>query len=268
MRLLQLSDPHLLADPQGICRGRAPCDQWQHALVQADRQLQAAGLAVDQLLISGDLCQDESWGGYLRLAERLDASPLAALPAPWLLPGNHDHAGLLRAALGRRMVIAPAQLQRGVWRILLLDSHLPGRLEGRLGERQLAWLGDALAREPLQPTLVVLHHPPLPIGEAGLDAIALSDGEALRALLAPLPGLRAVLFGHVHQHWHGWLPQRPATLVPVPLLGCPSTLRSFAAVQPCPLDRAEDPGGRWLALQADGTLQQRLLRWSAAPTPC
>jgi Icc protein len=51
----------------------------------------------------------------------------------------------------------------------------------------------------------------------------------------------------------------------VSLLACPSTLCGFGPVQPCPLGRADDPGGRWLELGAGG-LRQRLLRWPA-PTP-
>lgn len=263
MGLLQLSDPHLLADPRASYRGRQPYSLLQSALWESHRQLQAAGLRPERLLITGDLCQDESWGGYVRLGEGLAASPWASLPPAWLLPGNHDHPQLLRAALGRHLLIAPALAEHGLWRVLLLDSHRPGRVEGALGERQLSWIREQLAREPLRPTLVAVHHPPLPIGDPGLDGIGLRDGEALLAALAPVPGLRAVLFGHVHQHWQGWLPQRPPALEPVPLLGCPSTLCPFGPVQPCPLGRGHDPGGRWLQLTPQGRLEQRLLRWSA-----
>ena len=47
----------------------------------------------------------------------------------------------------------------------------------------------------------------------------------------------------------------------VPLLGCPSTLCPFAAVQPCPLAGERQPGGRLLELGDDGELRQSLLRW-------
>jgi Icc protein len=251
MQLLQLSDPHLLADPQGHYRQRRPFRSLQEALRQVARQ--PHGL----LLISGDLCQDETWQGYIRLRELL-----ASVEVPVaLLPGNHDHPALLRAALGRQAVIAPAVIELGGCRLVLLDSHRSGSVGGWIGPRQLAWLAGQLATAPHNPTLVAVHHPPVPIGDAGMDAIALHDGPALLALLRPVPGVRAVLFGHVHQHWQGWLPDRPAELEPVQLLGCPSTLCAFGPVQPCPLGRAADPGARWLQLDAAGGLQQRLLRW-------
>ena len=57
MRILQLSDPHLVAADQGLVRGRP-------ALAHFERALQLGGaLNPDLMLVTGDLCQDESWGG-------------------------------------------------------------------------------------------------------------------------------------------------------------------------------------------------------------
>lgn len=262
MRLLQLSDPHLLADPEGLVRGRPALAQLRQGLHAALAEL---GGPPDLLLISGDLCHDESWGGYVRLRELL-------VPLGWpvaLLPGNHDHPQLLRAALGRSAWLAPRLLELGGAALLLLDSHRPGCVGGWLGERQLAWIARQLNDLGERPLLVAVHHPPLPIGDPGLDVIALQDGAALLELLRPVPGVRAVLFGHVHQHWQAPLPGRPATLPPVPMLGCPSTLCGFGPVQPCPLGRPHDPGGRLLELGLDRLqrhqpLHQRLLRWVPA----
>jgi Icc protein len=52
-----------------------------------------------------------------------------------------------------------------------------------------------------------------------------------------------------------------------PLLGCPSTLCPFGPIQPCPLDRAEDPGGLLLELGAAGEIRHRLLRWNPPEPP-
>jgi len=262
MRILQLSDPHLHADPAGLCHGRPPLALLRHGLSEALGQLESDGQAPDLLLISGDLCDDESWGGYVRLAELLQEIPLPVA----LLAGNHDHPALLRAALGRRAVVAPALIRLGNGRLLLLDSHRSGDTAGELGTAQLEWLRRQLAAEPPGgglPLLVAVHHPPLAIGDADMDSIGLRDGAALLELLRRVAALRGLVFGHIHQHWQAGFPGRPA----VPLLGCPSTLRSFGPVQPCPLGRPADPGGRWLALGMDGVLRQRLLRWAPLDGP-
>ncbi|MFM7315271.1 MAG: metallophosphoesterase [Cyanobium sp.] len=266
MRLLQLSDPHLLADPAGLCRGRPALALLSHGLRAVHRQLQEQNLLPDRLLISGDLCQDESWGGYRRLEEALADSPFAGLEPPLLLAGNHDHPLALRAALGRRAVVGPALVEVGLWQVLLLDSHLSGRVGGRLGPRQLAWI-DALLPASDHPLLVALHHPPLAIGDADLDAIGLEDGEALLDRLRHSGRWRGLVFGHIHQHWSG--ERRLADdSRGVPLLGCPSTLAPFRAVQACPLGRAGDPGCRLLDLGGDGILRHKLLRWDGpGPLP-
>jgi len=263
MRLLQLSDPHLLGDPRGECRGRLPLPLLRHALHQAHALLEQAGTPADRLLISGDLCQDESWGGYVRLAEAIAASPFADLEPPWLLPGNHDYPGLLRAALGRRALVAPQLVELDGWQVLLLDSHLSGSVAGRLGPRQLAWIEAVLTGSSL-PLLVALHHPPGPIGDSLLDGIALEDGALLLAQLVAHDRCRALVFGHIHQHWSG---VHRAAGRELPLLGCPSTLCPFPAVQPCPLDRPQEPGGRFLELLPDGEIRQTLLRWSLPQAP-
>jgi 3',5'-cyclic-AMP phosphodiesterase len=280
MRVLQLSDPHLLADPGAKLQGRRPLELLQHGLRQAFYQLQASGELPDQLLISGDLCQDESFGGYLRLAEALAASPFADLPPPWLLPGNHDHVLRLRAVLGHRAQLAPALLDQGDWQVLLLDSHRPGCLGGELGAAQRDWIAAALQTDR-RPLLVAVHHPPLAIGDASFDGIRLDDGEALLECLARSQRWRALVFGHVHQHWQGERPWRHGATGPSPaggdgsravhgaalLLGCPSCFCSYGPVQPCPLGRAADPGGRLLELRPSGEIHHRLLRWSEPGSP-
>jgi Icc protein len=60
MRILQLSDPHLLADPDGLCRGRCSLARLREGLRLLLTRLAAAGMPPDRLLLSGDLCQDES----------------------------------------------------------------------------------------------------------------------------------------------------------------------------------------------------------------
>ncbi|MFN6343365.1 MAG: metallophosphoesterase [Cyanobium sp.] len=261
MRLLQLSDPHLLADPAGVYRQRQPWARLRQVLQQAQAEAQNPAPLPDLLLISGDLCQDETWAGYTQLRELLEPWPTPVA----LLPGNHDHPQLLRAALGRRAALAPALLPCGDAWLLLLDSHRHGSIAGWLGAHQLAWLEAQLhqLRHQAQPRplLVAVHHPPLPIGDATMDAIGLRDGEPLLQLLRAAPGLQALLFGHVHQYWQGVLPGREE----VPLLGCPSTLCGFGPVQPCPLGRPDDPGGLWLEASAGASLRHRLLRWAAPP---
>ena len=168
MRILHLSDPHLVAADQGLVRGRP-------ALAHFERALQLGGaLNPDLVLVTGDLCQDESWGGYVRLRRALSQHVRCSVA---LLPGNHDHPLLLDAVLGRTAATAPADLVVKGLRLLLLSSHRVGSAAGALGSLQLQWLAQRLRcseRRDL-PLVVALHHPPIAIGDAGMDAIRLLD---------------------------------------------------------------------------------------------
>lgn len=261
-RLIQLSDPHLVARADGRVRGRSALSLFQKALAQALQE------QPDLLLVTGDCCHDETWCGYVRLRDAVDAAiqqQAARTVCLGFTAGNHDHPQRLRAVLGRHWVVAPGVMDAGCWRLLVVSSHRAGGCAGVIGGVQLSWLNTQLREaETLGKFVVVaLHHPPVPIGDASMDTIGLSDGEQLMDSLKRWPAVRVVLFGHIHQHWKGMAAPRSD----LSLLGCPSTLVSFHPVQPCPLGRAWDPGGRLLDLMEDGSVQERLMRWSACEQP-
>jgi len=252
MRLVQLSDPHIVAFNQRLVRGCNPLLNLQHAIQQAITH------SPDLIVISGDLCHDETWAGYVCIRNQLQRLPGSLECA--LLPGNHDNPLFLQSVFGREALIAPADINIGGIRLILLNSHLSGQVAGQLGPSQLRWLEMCLldTDKSRLPLVVALHHPPVEIGSSWLDELALLDGQQLLELLRPVQELRAVLFGHIHQHWRGLFPARPD----VPLLGCPSTLCSFTAVQSCPFGREDDPGGRLIEIDQNGNFHEMLLRWS------
>ena len=251
MRIVQLSDPHLVASPSGLVRQRPALRHWQKGLEEAMHH------QPDLLLISGDCCHDESWNGYAVLRDSLTALPAGTSVA--IVPGNHDHPQRLRAALGRSASIGPAALNLGPWDVVLLSSHTSGRTDGILGTKQLRWLSAVLqaAEEAKRPVLIGMHHPPVQVGQPAWDRIGLRDAEALHQILHPIKNLRAVVVGHLHQHWQGSLPERPD----VPVLACPSTLCAFDALQPCPQGRSQDPGGRLIEVDEQGSMMTTVLRW-------
>ena len=242
--LVQLTDSHLFADPDGRLLGMNTADSLRrvvdHVLIEQPH--------IDLLLATGDLSQDGSLASYqafLNMAERIPA-PLRAFP------GNHDLHDPLRQIAQGSALLDPV-VDCGAWRIVLLDTAVPNAVHGHLLDEQLKLLADALDDQPQRPALVCLHHHPLPIDSAWMDRIGLDNAEALFAVLDGRPQVRGVLWGHVHQAFDGWRNG-------VRMLGSPSTCVQFAPGSDDFKIGDQAPGYRWLRLHADGELKTGVSR--------
>ncbi|WP_163558911.1 phosphodiesterase [Halomonas sp. NO4] len=233
MRLIQVTDCHLHADPRARSRAGFPLRQLERALeaVVDERP--------DLVLITGDISQDETAASY-QLAERA----LARLGCPWFwLAGNHDDPAQMAAVRELQ-----TEVELDGWRLLLLDTRVSGHPHGELGEAQLAALAERLEADD-RPTLITMHHPPLAVGSEWLDAIGLADREALWQTLAAYPQVRLILCGHIHQAFASR--QRHAE-GEVAVYGCPSTTDQFLAGSAAfAIDEASRPGYRVVELRGD-----------------
>ena len=191
-RLVQFTDTHLLADPHGSMRGVRPLPALEACIADARRRF----LPADAILVSGDLVQDEPEGyGLLELV-------LASLGAPVLLiPGNHDVPDELHRRLSHPPFQISGSFALGSWVIVLLDTWFAESVngEGRLGPARLAALERELDAHAARHVLVCLHHPPMPMGGAGLDALGLQDGAECMTIIERHDNVRGVTWGHAHQ---------------------------------------------------------------------
>jgi Icc protein len=140
------------------------------------------------------------------------------------MPGNHDAREPMPRAFGERIRLADA-VELGAWKVYLLDSTVPGETPGLLARDALERLETGLQDRPTTPSLVALHHHPVPVGSAWLDRLGLRNGGDLHALLRRHPQVKAVCFGHVHQEFL----QRTDDIL---YLGTPSTCIQFRAGSP------------------------------------
>jgi Icc protein len=243
LQLIHLTDFHLLAEPAARLHGWHVEQAFCQVLEDARRRWPQAAAYV----LGGDLVDDESRLGYARLDTHL-----ARLDRPVLaMAGNHDDPAAMADALAHARVHEPLHL--GGWQLIALDSHMKGSEAGRIGPAQLQRLDRALA-DCGRPTLLFVHHPPVAVGSAWIDAIGLTDRDALETIVARHPHVRAVVCGHAHQAFEGILADRPCLITP-------ATMRQFA---PGAHEFAEDadraPGYRWLTLAADGQLDTGVCR--------
>ncbi|MGH8148782.1 MAG: metallophosphoesterase [Steroidobacteraceae bacterium] len=247
VRLIQFTDPHLHGDEAGALRGVATYP----ALLCAIEHARSRDWPVDAVLVTGDLVQDDP-SGYAVFRRTF-----AAFEEPVLcLPGNHDVWEVMRRELACRPFVLDGTVDLGDWRIVQLDSTVPGSAGGRLSERSLEELDAALRAAPAQHVLVCLHHHPVAMSSLWLDRVGLANPDALFRVIDAHKNVRAVLWGHVHQSFESLRRH-------VRLLGTPSTCTQFLprsddfAVDPRP------PAYRTLELHPDGTLHTEVV-WVGA----
>ena len=237
--LVQLSDSHLFAEEDGKLLGMDTRD----SLAKVIERVQTEQPQIDLILASGDLSQDGSLASYRRFR---DLSAQLNAPTRWF-PGNHDELPAMQQACAGSDLLQPV-VDLGHWRIILLDSSIPGAVPGYLADDQLQLLERALSEAPERHHLVCFHHHPVSIGCRWMEPIGLRNPDALFAVLEHHPQVRAVLWGHIHQEFDQ---QRGG----IRLLASPSTCVQFApGSEEFQVDTTA-PGYRWLRLHADGRLE-------------
>lgn len=243
-KVVQITDTHLFRTPGETQKG-----------VDTYRTLQAVVADVaarhadfDALLLTGDLSQDETPESYDLLARTL--APLRGAPFH-AIPGNHDDLDIMRARLGADDIHVLDDVLLDGWRIAMLNSRVPGQVHGELGAEQIGGLKASLAGAA-EHVMVALHHPPVTIDSAWIDASRCLDGDGLLDALDD-PPVKAVICGHVHQEFE-------ADHNGIAVLTTPSTCVQF-------LPRSDEfaidpaaPGYRVFELAGDGRWSTTVIR--------
>ena len=191
-----LADPHLHSDTH-------------LSLVEMVRRIRDMSPQPDFVVISGDLTNQGDVASYQLLAEILNG----IAPPVFLTLGNHDKRENFRQVF-RHLPGLLADLSApcfqsthlGGLKVIALDTSLPGRVGGGIGEAQFAALTAELTADVGIAKLLVMHHPPL------IDVSALRweslDQKQTEELAKRLAGhhIVGILSGHIHInrviHWH------------------------------------------------------------------
>ncbi len=241
VRLLQITDTHLYAEPEKTLYGVNTRASLQRVLAAARRHPKP-----DLVLATGDLVHDESPAGYQTLTALLHTldAPVAAIA------GNHDALDSLQAIAGPNIRVGGKHIL-AAWCIVLLNTLVSGETGGHLQAGELQFLEATLAQSSEAHVLIALHHQPVAVGCAWLDRIGLDNADEFFGVLDRYHGVRGVLWGHVHQAFES---ERRG----VRLMATPSTCAQFL---PDSNDFALDtrpPGMRRLILHPDGRIETEI----------
>ena len=238
--MLQITDTHLFGSVDRLQRGINTQASLASVLAHARND---SRWPPDAVVVTGDIVHDESRAGYRRFRQTLET---LGSPA-YCIPGNHDDPELMAECLASPRVQFCGDVRLGTWRVILLNTHLPGEVGGELGANELARLEGTLTRLSSEHTLICMHHHPVPMGSAWMDQVGLRDAAQFLQIVQRHSQVRAVLWGHVHQ-------ASDRQLDGVRLLSTPSTCSQFLPASDEFAVDTRPPGMRWLALSPDGNL--------------
>lgn len=204
--------------------------------------LEGGRIPIDALVHTGDVADAGEAEAYVGVRAVTDeVIERTAWPVVWAA-GNHD----ARAAMREHLLGEPPSDEpldsvlevRGL-RLVSLDTSIPGRVEGGVDEEQLERLRSVLGSPAEHGTVLVLHHPPVPVEVTGLQRLHLTGQERLAEALAG-SDVRAVLGGHLHY-------ATSSTFAGVPVHVAPATSYTIRVTEPGGGVVAVD-GGRGVAV--------------------
>lgn len=238
--VLHITDNHLYRDPDGGKFHVNSIDSLRAVLLQAKQEY-----VPDVILVSGDVAEDVEDAVYAQLASEVGQHFDAPIVGT---PGNHDLKDLFRKYFPQ------SSIQVGNWQVLTVDTHVDYKLEGFVSDESMQSLKLTLEQSS-DPTLVVGHHPILPIGSDWIDPHRVKNGEDVFELLTRFEHVKCYLSGHIHQ-------AHDSMRASLQLLSTPSTCWQFKAnSQTFAVDELL-AGWRWLHLDEDGSLTTEVHRIS------
>jgi len=197
MKIIQISDTHLSGVDRGNVYGLNPAYRLKRAIKSINQFHADAAFIV----ITGDLADVASEGAYKILAKIISKSKVPVYP----ILGNHD----MREAFGKAF---PEYIKNGFVQyikeaegntFLFLDTLVEGKRYGKLCEKRLKWLKNALVKHRKQPLYIFMHHHPVDSGLYEMDVEAdFRSKKEFWELLDKRKNIRHITFGHLHRIMH------------------------------------------------------------------
>jgi 3',5'-cyclic AMP phosphodiesterase CpdA len=200
LTIAQITDLHITtaANPTAEVRNAARL-RATLATIHALRPRPAA------IIATGDLTDTGSAAEYAALADILSSTEIPL----YLGVGNHDRRVGALAAFGPPMIAADAAgfvqyaADIGPLRLVMVDSVDDGRDDGEFCETRAAWLARTLDAAPGRPTVLAIHHPPIPSGIQWMDPPPAAPWMGrLAAVLSGRRQILTVVCGHIHRPYH------------------------------------------------------------------
>ncbi len=243
IKLLQITDTHLLSDRHALLRGVPTFATLQ--AVQRHAQLHHAD--AQGILLTGDLVQDDA-AAYSLIDEAFSDYTVPV----YCISGNHDVPDAMCSVLNKPPFVLADHALLGNWLIVLLNTWQAGSAAGSLGNAQLQRLQQLLNLHADRHALIALHHHPIKMHSDWLDQVGLQDTDDFHHCITRHANIRGVLWGHVHQALDH---QQDG----IRYMATPATCVQFLPGSHDFAVESRPPGYRPLVLHADGRIDSEVI---------
>lgn len=247
LKILQITDTHLFRDSTRSLLGVNTDESLRAVLSEIQTTTDTKNF--DLILLTGDLAQDGSEAAYERLAQLLEPFKLPV----YCLVGNHDDLNILSKVYPCGNIKCENHIVFPKWHLILLNSQLPGQVQGYLDQSQLNFLRQCLNSHPNHYAVILFHHQPTAVGAKWLDALGIENANEFWKIIADYPKVNLVSFGHVHQEFD-------KKINGIQCFATPSTCIQFKRGQDHFGLENLPPGYRWLNLFPDGHIESGVHR--------
>lgn len=240
--IIQITDSHLMDRAEAAFVKINP----EASFLAVLEDLQEKFPHIDAIIHTGDVAQVAKPETYHRYQQHMQK-----LGIPFYqIPGNHDDITHFPFETPNPI---PGVLTFDHWRIILLNSAVPDRIDGWIGTEQLIHLERILEQSQQYDVILACHHHPLEMQSHWIDQHKLKNTKQLTEILQNFNNIKAVICGHVHQDslnvWNG-----------IQFISTPATSVQF---KPKSVDFALDdtaPGYRSFRLKENGSFESQVHR--------
>jgi Icc protein len=249
--VLQLTDLHLFAEPDGLFHGVNTRESFE----QVVRHVRQHHQNPDVILLTGDLAHDGKPETYQYIA---DALAVFSAPVHCVL-GNHDHPDAAHCVYPRHPISMDDHCVLRNWQILLLTANHASARGGDQIEFSESALqrASALISEHSEKWALIATHYNLPEHRDRGVAVEVRNHLQVMQQLEQQPAIKLVISGHVHQEF--LVVQNGICYLSTPATGYQSTSKSGRVT-------GEAPGYRWINLYPNGRFDtdvRRVTFWAS-----
>lgn len=188
VRVVQITDLHILSDEDACLSGV----KTYRSLSKVIDDIQSLSPKPGLVIASGDLTDDGNPKAY-----QLLRSLLLTLSCPvYVMAGNHDDTEIMLAELPGDNIFYQRQVDCENWRLLLVDSKLPGSSFGFISDEEFAWLNKSLSMGVDRPVLLAMHHTPLRL--CASPSCQVKNAAAFYSKIKQFKQVKGLIAGHTH----------------------------------------------------------------------